>query len=61
MINSNSKPSLSPIQFTKLTHNDIAKHRETYISLFWDDRRATLGEKGKELHKAMQLFYNEFK
>ena len=68
MINKDSKPMPSswkndklPIQFTELSPNDISIHKEYYIYLLLRDMKHTLGEKGKELHKAMQLFYKTFK
>lgn len=55
------KSSKPPIQFTELTPNDIAIHKDCYVSLLLEDTKYLLGEKGKELHKAMQLFYEAFK
>ncbi|KKN73090.1 hypothetical protein LCGC14_0403990 [marine sediment metagenome] len=64
----NSKPMPSsrrndkiPIQFTKLSPNDISIHKEYYVYLLLRDMKHTLGERGKELHGAMQLFYKTFK
>ena len=55
----NSRP-LHPLQFTKLTSDDIAKHNDSYkCLLMWDSR--PLGEKGKELHQTAQRFYQTFK
>ncbi len=56
-----NKNSMPPIQFTELTSDDIAAHKDCYTCLLLEDTKRPLGERGKELHKAMQLFYEEFK
>ncbi len=60
-MNNNNKSSLPPIQYTKLTPDDITMHKKIYTYLLMKDAKRTLGEKGQELHKAMQLFYEAFK
>lgn len=49
-----------PIQFTKLTQDDITLHKDRYVCLLLT-ATGRIGEKGKELHEAMQLFYEAFK
>ncbi len=60
------KSNKPPIQFTELTSSDIITHKKCYSYLLLEDTQHTLGEKdkelqGKELHEAMQLFYEAFK
>ena len=56
------KKYLPPIQFTKLTRGDMAMHKYCYTSLLLEETKCPLvGERGKELCKSMQRFYEAFK
>ena len=50
-----------PIQFTKLTRGDIIVHKGCYTSLLLEETKRPLGERGRELCKSMQRFYEAFK
>ena len=54
-----------PIQFTKLTRGDMAMHKYCYTRLLYHeqvgDETITTRERGRELCKGMQLFYEAFK
>ena len=54
-----------PIQFTKLTRGDMAMHKYCYTRLLYyeqiGDETITTRERGEELCKALQLFYEAFK
>ena len=53
-----------PIQFTKLTRGDMAMQKYCYTRLLYYEQvgdETTTREKGEELCKGMQLFYEAFK
>ncbi|GAF94389.1 unnamed protein product [marine sediment metagenome] len=54
----NSKP---PLQFTKLSTDDIHKHRRDYQLLLINNNRLTIGEKGVQMMYIDKRFYNTFK
>ena len=58
MNNKNKKPDL---QFTKLTSDDIAIHKNIYADLLVSNTGSLPHEKIRALPEAMQLFYNTFK
>ena len=61
-MNKNSKP---PLQFTKLTFDDITAHGNIYITLLgfndYKNNYKTLDEKHQELQKTTRIFLNTFK
>lgn len=56
-MNKNSRP---PLQFTKLTSEDIHKHRRAYLAILIDNDSLTPGQKGVELCRAEWLFRGAF-